>query len=154
VNGLSDLPHGSLARQVAERVDPARFGVFGHSMGGVAAGEFCLGDKRCAAVMNLDGVPQYGSMIDAPLKRPLMMAYSARPGRLGASDAIYRRAATPYYRAAVSDTRHLDFTDMTFWPALRARNITGSLPAARASEATRQLVRAFFDQELRRRPSP
>ena len=47
-------------------------------MGGVMAGEFCLGERRCAAALNLDGSPQYGSMIERTLGRPLMMVYSAR----------------------------------------------------------------------------
>ena len=77
------------------------------------------------------------------------MVYSARPGRLGASDPIYRRGARPYYRVDVPDTRHLDFSDMAFWggplntPALR-----GSMPATRATEITRAVVRHYFDEQL------
>jgi dienelactone hydrolase len=153
VNHLSDLPRGSTAQQLAARLDVSRFGVFGHSMGGVTSAEFCLAEKRCAAVLNLDGIPQYGSTIDTPLKRPLLMVYSARPGRLGASDPIYKRSASPYYRVDVAGTLHVDFTDMTFWAPLRARHITGPLPAEQANDATRTIVRAFFDQELRGRPS-
>ena len=39
--------------------------------GGIVAGQFCLDDARCRAVLNLDGDPQYGDMIDRPLARPL-----------------------------------------------------------------------------------
>ena len=35
-----------------------RIGVFGHSMGGVAAAQFCVEDARCKAGLNLDGIPQ------------------------------------------------------------------------------------------------
>src|SRR5262249_25205855 len=108
---LASLPARSAAAQLAARLDPARVGVFGHSMGGVVAGQFCVDDRRCRAALNLDGIPQYGTMIDASMRRPFLMIYSARPGRLGASDAIYRRAARPYYRVDVRDTRHLDFCD-------------------------------------------
>jgi predicted dienelactone hydrolase len=62
-------------------------------MGGVTAGQFCLEDRRCRAGLNLDGIPQYGTMIDKPLQRPFLMVHSGRPGRRGASDAIYERAA-------------------------------------------------------------
>jgi predicted dienelactone hydrolase len=153
VSRLSALPRDDTIGRVIARADTARYGVFGHSMGGVMAGEYCLTDKRCAAVLNLDGSPQYGSMIDARLARPLLMAYSARPGRLGASDAIYKRAASRYYRVDVDDTRHLDFTDMVMWPALRERHATGSIAPDRAIAATRAIVREFFDQELRSRRS-
>jgi dienelactone hydrolase len=152
---VDDLPRVSdgAARRVAQRLDATRFGVFGHSMGGVTAGEFCLDEKRCAAALNLDGIPQYGSMIDRELKRPFLMVYSARPGRLGASDAIYQRSALPYYRVDVEGTLHVDFSDMTFWPLLRERQITGPLDPARTSDATRAVVREFFEQELLGRPS-
>jgi len=150
---LANRPGGTAMGRVIARADVSRFGVFGHSMGGVMAAELCLTEKRCAAVLNLDGSPQYGSMIDTPLERPLLMAYSARRGRLGASDVIYKRAASRYYRVDVADTLHLDFTDMTLWPALRDRKATGALPPAQAIAVTRTIVREFFDQELRGRRS-
>jgi dienelactone hydrolase len=154
VSQFDRVPRASHIARVLARAELGRFGVFGHSMGGVMAGEFCLGERRCAAALNLDGSPQYGSMIERTLGRPLMMVYSARPGRLGASDAIYNRAAAPYYRVDVADTRHLDFTDMVWWPALRARKITGAIEGDRAVAITRAVVREFFDQELSGRRSP
>jgi pimeloyl-ACP methyl ester carboxylesterase len=139
--------------ELRRRADLKRIGVFGHSMGGVVAGEFCLVDERCRAGLNLDGIPQSGSMIDSRMARPFMMVYSARPGRLGASDAIYRRAASPYYRVDVDGTRHIDFSDMIFWGGpLKAAS--GSIAPERAVEATRLIVRQYFDQELRGVPSP
>lgn len=153
VADLPTLSRRTLQGQLAEHLELSRFGAFGHSMGGVAAGEFCLGEPRCAAVLNLDGIPQYGAMIDRPLNRPLLMVYSARPGRAGASDPIYERAAKPYWRADVADTLHLDFSDMALWPLLRERRLTGPLPGERVVDEVRVLVREFFDQELRRRTS-
>ena len=124
-------------------------------MGGVTAGQFCLDDRRCAAGLNLDGIPQYGTMIDRPLSRPFLMVYSARPGRAGASDAIYRRAAAPYYRIDVGKTLHLDFSDMIFWGGpLHDRGALGTLAPVRAAEITRAIVRQYFDQMLSSRRSP
>jgi dienelactone hydrolase len=146
---LASVPAASAAGRLAERLDMTRVGVFGHSMGGVTAAQFCVEDRRCKAGLNLDGIPQYGTMIDASMPHPFLMVYSARPGRLGASDAIYRRAAHPYYRVDVRDTRHLDFSDMAFWGGpLRERPVLGSIAPARASEITRVIVRRYFDQEL------
>ena len=146
---LSGLPAKSAARQLAARLDMSRVGVFGHSMGGVTAGQFCLEDARCRAGLNLDGIPQYGTMIDEPMPKPFLMVYSARPGRDGASDPIYRRAAHPYYRLDVRDTGHLEFTDMVFWGGpLRERPVLGALPPARAAAITAAIVRQYFDQEL------
>ena len=47
------------------RLDMRRLGAFGHSMGGVTAAQFCVEDRRCRAGLNLDGIPQYGTMIDS-----------------------------------------------------------------------------------------
>jgi pimeloyl-ACP methyl ester carboxylesterase len=151
---LSSLPVNSPAARLAARLDLGRVGVFGHSMGGVTAGQFCVEDRRCRAGLNLDGIPQSGTMIDKSFPRPFLMVYSARPGRVGASDAIYRRAAHPYYRVDVRDTRHLDFSDMTFWGGpLRKIPALGTIAPSRVSEITRLVVRRFFDQELLGRPS-
>ncbi len=151
---LTTVPGGAGAR-LAARLETGRLGVFGHSMGGVTAGEFCLEDRRCAAGLNLDGIPQYGTMIDRSLGRPFLMVYSARIGRTGASDAIYRRAATPYYRVDVRDTLHLDFSDMNFWGGpLRDRGALGKMAPGRAAEITRAIVRQYFDQELLKKRSP
>ena len=124
-------------------------------MGGVTAAQFCLEDRRCKAAMNLDGIPQYGSMIDRVMPKPFLMVYSARPGRDGASDPIYRKAARPYYRLDVRDTGHLEFTDMVFWGGpLRERPILQAMPPARAAEITAAIVRQYFDQTLLGLPSP
>ncbi|HEV8214763.1 MAG TPA: hypothetical protein VGP95_02980 [Gemmatimonadaceae bacterium] len=146
---------GGVAGELHRLADLDRIGVFGHSMGGVVAGEFCLRDERCRAGLNLDGIPQSGSMIASRMKRPFMMVYSARPGRLGASDVIYRRAASRYYRVDVDDTRHVDFSDMIFWGGpLKAAGASGSIAPNRAVELTRLIVRQYFDQELRGVRSP
>ena len=146
---LSSIPAKSVAGRLAARLDGRRVGVFGHSMGGVTAGQFCVDDARCAAGLNLDGIPQSGTMIDKPLSRPFLMVYSARPGRLGASDPIYQRAARPYYRVDVADTRHLDFSDMALWGGpLRQRPVLGPIDPVRANAITTEIVRQYFDQEL------
>jgi hypothetical protein len=83
------------------------------------------------------------------MSRPFLMVYSARPGRAGASDPIYRRSARPYYRVDVRDTRHLDFIDLAFWGGpLRERPVMGPIAPARIADITRAVVREFFDQEL------
>jgi predicted dienelactone hydrolase len=151
---LSRLTTGPAAR-LAGRLDLNQLGAFGHSMGGVTAADFCTRDRRCRAALNLDGIPQYGSMIDTPFGRPFLMVYSAREGRLGASDVIYRRAAKPYYRVDVADTLHNDFSDMVMWGGpLAGRPIFGKRPALESVAVTRQIVREYFDQELRGRQSP
>jgi predicted dienelactone hydrolase len=146
--GLPSRPRDTTAGRLAARMDMRRLGAFGHSMGGVTAAQFCLEEARCRAALNLDGIPQYGSLIDASLARPFLMVYSARPGRLGASDLIYERAARPYYRVDVAGTRHLDFCDMAFWGGPLQNQASGSIRPERATAITRTIVREFFGEQL------
>ena len=152
---LSRLPRESAAGRLAERLDLKRIGAFGHSFGGVAAGELCLEERRCRAALNLDGVPQYGAMAERRLARPFLMVYSARSGRAGASDAVYGRSASPYTRVDVRETTHLDFTDLAYWGGpLAARRLPGALAPDRVTTILRTVVREFFDRELLERDSP
>jgi len=155
LDGLPALPRSTRAGQLAARLDLGRVGVLGHSMGGVTSGQLCLEDRRCRAGLNLDGIPQYGSMIDQRLPVPFLMVYSARPGRLGASDVIYRRSASRYFRVDVQNTRHLDFSDMILWGGpLQPGGALGTLAPLRTVEITRAIARQYFDQELLGKPSP
>jgi dienelactone hydrolase len=151
---LDHLPNSGAPGRIATRLDLSRLGVAGHSMGGVAGAQFCIEDRRCKGALNLDGIPQYGTMIDTPMPAPLLMVYSGRAGRAGASDIIYRRSASKYYRVDVKDTLHLDFTDMNYWGGpLRQRGAYGTIAPARATEITRMIVREFFGQEILHQPS-
>ena len=151
---LDHLPKTGPAAFLTPRLDLTRLGFAGHSMGGVAAAQFCVEDRRCKAALNLDGIPQYGAMIDTPMPAPFLMVYSSRPGRAGASDIIYKRSASKYYRVDVKDTLHLDFTDMNFWGGpLRERGAYGKIDPARAAQVTRMVVREFFAQEILNQPS-
>ena len=151
---LDHLPNDGAAGRVAARLDLTRLGVAGHSMGGVAGAQFCVEDRRCKAALNLDGIPQYGTMIDSRMPATFLMVYSSRAGRAGASDIIYKRAASKYYRVDVKDTLHLDFTEMNFWGGpLRQRSAFGRIDPARAAEVTRLIVREFFGQEILKQPS-
>jgi predicted dienelactone hydrolase len=151
---LDHLPTAGAAGAIAARLDLSRLGVAGHSMGGVAGAQFCVEDRRCKAALNLDGIPQYGTMIDTPMPAPFLMVYSGRAGRAGASDIVYRRSASKYYRVDVKDTLHLDFTDMNLWGGpLRQRGAYGKIDPARAAAITRTVVREFFGQEILKQPS-
>jgi len=151
---LDHLPKDGAPGRIASKLDMSRLGVAGHSMGGVAGGQFCVEDRRCKAALNLDGIPQYGTMIDTKMQAPFLMVYSGRAGRAGASDLIYKRSASKYYRVDVKDTMHLDFTDMNYWGGpLRQRGAFGKIDPSRAADITRTIVREFFGQEILKQPS-
>jgi predicted dienelactone hydrolase len=151
---LDRLPTTGPGTQLAARLDLSRLGAAGHSMGGVMAGQFCVEDRRCKAALNFDGIPQYGAMIDTPMPAPFLMVYSGRAGRAGASDYIYSRAASKYYRVDVADTLHIDFSEMNFWGGpLQKRGAFGKIEPERALELTRLIARSFFGQEILKQPS-
>ena len=151
---LDRLPKSGPGSALASRLDLSRLGVAGHSMGGVMAGQFCVEDRRCKAGLNFDGIPQYGTMIDTPMPAPFLMVYSGRPGRAGASDLIYRRSASKYYRVDVADTLHIDFSEMNMWGGpLGQRGAFGKIAPERAAELTRLIAREYFGQEILGRQS-
>lgn len=57
------------------RLDMTRVGVFGHSLGGAVAAQFCHEDPRCRAGIDIDGAP-HGSVIGAGLHQPFMFLLS------------------------------------------------------------------------------
>ncbi|MGH9387247.1 MAG: hypothetical protein ACRD2N_23505 [Vicinamibacterales bacterium] len=49
---LDRLPKSGAGSALAARLDLTRIGFFGHSMGGVASGQFFVEDRRCRAGLN------------------------------------------------------------------------------------------------------
>lgn len=57
------------------RLDLTRVGVFGHSLGGATAAQFCHEDSRCKAGIDVDGA-LHGSVIQRGLHQPFMFLLS------------------------------------------------------------------------------
>jgi dienelactone hydrolase len=57
------------------RLDMQRVGVFGHSLGGATALQFCHDDTRCKAGIDLDGAP-LGTVITEGVTQPFMFLLS------------------------------------------------------------------------------
>lgn len=130
------------------RLDLSRLAAVGHSMGGVASAAYCARDRRCRTAINLDGSPQYGDLIDRPSHAPLLMVYSARPGRVGVSDLVYARGPS-YTRAVIASTLHLNFGDWQYWRGpSRIDGALGTIPAGRATTIVHRLVREYLDEQL------
>jgi pimeloyl-ACP methyl ester carboxylesterase len=53
------------------RLDLQRVGVFGHSLGGATALQFCHDDLRCKAGIDVDGAP-FGSVIAEGVSQPFL----------------------------------------------------------------------------------
>jgi dienelactone hydrolase len=61
------------------RLDMQRVGVFGHSLGGATALQFCHDDSRCKVGIDVDGVP-LGSVIVEGVTQPFMFLMSDHRG--------------------------------------------------------------------------
>jgi len=146
------------------RLDLDRVGVFGHSLGGATAAQFCAQDTRCKAGIDIDGM-LIGPVIRTGIRKPFMFLLSG----LGdfSSDAetrqfmsdihgVYDRLA-PGERLLISirGANHFTFSDdgavlksYVFRGALR---LFGRLKidGRRQLAITAYYVRSFFDAHLK-----
>src|ERR1700682_6520514 len=67
------------------RLDMQRVGVFGHSLGGATALQFCHDDSRCKAGIDVDGAP-LGSVVADGVTQPFMFLLSDRKGESDAGE--------------------------------------------------------------------
>jgi len=72
---LEQLNSSDSSGRFTGRLDMARVGVFGHSLGGATAAQFCHDDSRCKAGIDVDGAP-HGSVIQEGLHQPFMFLLS------------------------------------------------------------------------------
>src|ERR1700716_4074203 len=76
------------------RLDMQRVGVFGHSLGGATALQFCHDDSRCKAGIDVDGAP-LGSVVADGVTEPFMFLLSDHRGEsdAGQPEAIRQAGA-------------------------------------------------------------
>jgi len=67
------------------RLDMQRVGVFGHSLGGATALQFCHDDSRCKAGIDVDGAP-LGSVVADGVTQPFMFLLSDHRGESDAGE--------------------------------------------------------------------
>ena len=81
------------------RLDMQRVGVFGHSLGGATALQFCHDDSRCEAGIDVDGAP-LGSVVTDGVTQPFMFLLAttkASPMRASPRrSARLERTSTPF----------------------------------------------------------
>ncbi|MBK5256604.1 MAG: hypothetical protein JJE39_11265 [Vicinamibacteria bacterium] len=146
------------------RLDMTRVGVFGHSLGGATAAQFCHDDSRCKAGIDIDGQP-FGNVIQAGLAQPFMFLLSdhgkssdPETRRIQATiQSIYDRLPKDTrLRVAIRGANHFTFSDDG---ALRKSGIVrGALrlfgflgiDGERQLAVTAYCVRSFFDAHLTR----
>src|SRR5271166_2078743 len=146
------------------RLDMARVGVFGHSLGGAVALQFCSEDSRCKAAIDVDGA-LHGSVIHTGFDRPAMVVLSDH-GResdpestqiLAKIRSIYDHLP-PEGRAFIEihGANHFLFSDDG--ALLKSHLVVGTLrklgilgiDGRRQLEVTSYCLRTFFDAYLKR----
>jgi predicted dienelactone hydrolase len=145
-----------------ERLDLQRIGVFGHSLGGATAAQFCHDDARCKAGIDIDGALR-GAVIRRGLSQPFLLLTADHRGEAPRDTARIEADLRAVYAANPADksslvingASHFAFSDdgaLLKSPLLRAAfhglGITG-LEGSRQLDLTRQIVRAFFDVHLK-----
>lgn len=148
---IPDLP--------ARAIDTSKVGIFGHSLGGAAAAETMLYDRRLLGGINLDG-SMFGDVLEKGLHRPFMLF--AHEGKNRTTDPSWETIWTKLKgwkrELEVDGSAHGTFTDLP--EVVKVLGIGGGLPeevelllgridGERALDIVSTYVLAFFDRILK-----
>jgi len=128
-------------------LDTSKIGIFGHSFGGAAAGEFCKIDPRCSAGINLDGT-QFGYNWNKPVQAPFLHVNSDT--NTGANAFAYYPPGDSFFDVHIPGSEHQDYIDaLTVIPILRFMGLAGEMEYRELTDIVNGLVLAFFDEFLK-----
>ena len=141
-------------------LDFSRVAYVGHSLGGNASFEACARDSRCIAAVDLDGTI-FSQVRRTGLKVPGLILQANN--KVSCDEFCQRRKddfkaltmSGSVRDLAMNGAEHLNFSDngVLFMPLLRPVGQLGSIDGARGGLITRDVVRAFVDQEIRGAPT-
>ena len=156
-----------------QRLDEARIGALGYSLGGAVAAELALRDAAVKAVLDLD-TPLYGEAGRRGVRQPFMLLSEEIPhstpeelarlsfgqrrdaemdeGDYARQLPILRTAGS--YQIALRGTLHTSFQDGILMSPLPRFSGAGAIAPKRLISILRQYTVAFFDQSLRGVASP
>ncbi|HXC99983.1 MAG TPA: hypothetical protein VN048_11630 [Verrucomicrobiae bacterium] len=143
------------------RLDMQRIGVFGHSLGGATALQFCHDDSRCKAGIDVDGLP-LGNVIADGISQPFMFIMSdhskepeaeTRPVEANIRSIYGRLPVDRRWQIKIRGANHYMFSDGAMLRAplvTRAMRSLGILPldGRRQIALTAHYVSTFFDVYL------
>jgi predicted dienelactone hydrolase len=171
VDQLEQLNASDPSGRFLGRLDMQRVGVFGHSLGGATALQFCHDDSRCKAGIDVDGAP-LGSVVAEGVTQPFMFLLSDHKGEsdAGEPEAIRQAGANIHsiYDRLPNDRRlmimirgagHYRFSDdgaMLKSPlVMRVLRTVGvvRLDGRRQVALTAHYVSTFFDVYLKGAPA-
>ncbi len=165
---LAQMQSGRINSLLRGRLNLARTGVFGHSVGGMTAAESCMRDSRVLACANLDGVisamPAYPDEAGRGPAQPFLFIEKPLPAMRGEKPEDAQRRLTflrekgnallasvrsgRSYRVTITGATHASFSDEEILSDVKAERQRELLDFVRA------YLRAFFDQSLRDQQPP
>jgi len=128
-----------------------RIGIFGMSMGGIAASELCSTDERIKAGASIDG-GFYGpsnATRDVKYRVPFLFLNSAR--FLGCGALFAGKSAQDCFSLTVKGSDHYNFSDYSIFPVPSVRALLGPIDGKKTIEIMNVIVPAFFDKYLKDR---
>ncbi|RDW64672.1 alpha hydrolase-20 [Coleophoma cylindrospora] len=156
---LNQLSLPSVSKHLAPNIDISKVGIFGHSLGGAAAGEATLSDHRLQSGINLDG-SFFGAITEQGLSKPFLLF--AHEGKNTTTDpswaAVWSRLRGWKRELMLAESAHYTFSDLP--DVVQVLGIAGALPdevagllgtinGGRALVVVTAYVEAFFDYFLR-----
>lgn len=163
VDRLEQLNASDPSGRFLGRLDMARVGAFGHSLGGASALQFCHDDTRCKAVIDLDGIP-FGSVVGEGVTQPAMFLMSDHTGdRADPEDAqltpnfdsvFARLQRGRWSEIMIRGSGHYMFSDdavLRSPPVMRVLRGLGvvHIDGRRQIAVTAHCISAFFDAYLK-----
>ncbi len=153
-------------RRFVGRVDTARIGMLGHSVGGAAALEACRTDFRLKACADLDGAP-FGKVKEEGVRRPTLIVRSGpiysdadlakrgrtreqweEMGRQGQAmwSSLFRKSKNvPVYSVKINGTGHMSYSDAPFAMPDTINRFGGRIiDAKRGFEIMTRYIQDFF----------
>jgi pimeloyl-ACP methyl ester carboxylesterase len=101
---LTRLNASDASGKFTGRLDMTHVGVFGHSLGGAVAAQFCHEDSRCKAGIDIDGAP-HGSVVRDGLAQPFMFLLSDHRHETDSASAEIRSDIQSVYDRIPSDRK-------------------------------------------------
>ena len=176
--GNPDAEHRALPSGLSSALDPAKVGMFGHSLGGATAAKAMAADARIGAGINLDGsiflanpaMHQDISKLGAQLAKQLgdrafmIMTHHGHDTQADPSLAGFWSHLRGWRRLlTMRNAQHYSYTDLEQFlgqllsarvvpPQLtraRVSEVIGTIEPRRAVAAERAYIAAFFDLQLR-----
>lgn len=158
---LEELNANDPGGRFTGKLDLNKLGVFGHSLGGATALQFCHDDPRCKVGVDIDGAP-LGSALTDGVKQPFLFLLSDHSKEPKAETAPVEADVRSIYDRLPQSQRlwivlrgseHFGFMDLTPLP-LHIAHLLGIVPMTgrRQITITRNCLRTFFDVHLKGAP--